>query len=169
MKFHGKIFFFSIHIQFFFNFSFSSDSPEWYQLHLGTERIRVPEIYFQPSIIGSDQAGISETLDFIFKKYDQETSAALAKNVFLTGTPAKLPGLQDRLSSDLISIRPYKTETGVVMASNPTFDAFHGMQKFAYDFADDKSVWMTKAEYEEKGAEYFPQHFLSNLHWWKKR
>lgn len=30
----------------------SRDSPEWYQLHLAMERIRVPEIYFQPSIIG---------------------------------------------------------------------------------------------------------------------
>ena len=59
-------------------------------------------------------------MDFILKKYDSETSAALAKNVFLTGTPAKLPGLQDRVSSDLISIRPYKTETGVVMASTRT-------------------------------------------------
>ena len=73
------------------------DSPEWYQLHIGTERLRVPEIYFQPSIIGSDQAGISETLDFILKKYDAETSQALAKNVFVTGAPAQLPGLKGKL------------------------------------------------------------------------
>ena len=25
----------------------SQDSPEWYQLHLATERIRIPEILFQ--------------------------------------------------------------------------------------------------------------------------
>ena len=70
----------------------SRDSPEWYQLHLAIERIRVPEIFFQPAIIGCDQAGVSETLDFILKKYDEETSARLASNVFVTGAAAKLPG-----------------------------------------------------------------------------
>ena len=68
------------------NDEISRDSPEWYQIHLATERLRVPEIYFQPSIIGCDQAGISETLDFILKKYDEETSTNLASNVFVTGT-----------------------------------------------------------------------------------
>ena len=67
------------------NDEISRDSPEWYQIHLATERLRVPEIYFQPSIIGCDQAGISETLDFILKKYDEETSTNLASNVFVTG------------------------------------------------------------------------------------
>ena len=68
-----------------FDGEISRDSPEWYQLHLATERLRVPEIYFQPSIIGCDQAGISETLDFILKKYDHDTSTSLASNVFVTG------------------------------------------------------------------------------------
>ena len=67
------------------NEEISRDSPEWYQLHLATERLRVPEIYFQPSIIGCDQAGISETLDFILKKYDENVSTQLAGNVFVTG------------------------------------------------------------------------------------
>merc|ERR1719210_229179 len=34
----------------------SRDSPEWYQLHLSTEQIQVPEIFFQPSIVGCEQA-----------------------------------------------------------------------------------------------------------------
>ena len=32
-------------------------------MHLNVERIRVPEILFQPSIGGIDQAGISEIAD----------------------------------------------------------------------------------------------------------
>ena len=87
------------------NEDISRDSPEWYQLHLSTERIRVPEIFFQPSIVGCEQAGISETLDFILRKYDAETSVKLASNVFVTGAPANLPGLVDRVASDLISNR----------------------------------------------------------------
>ena len=145
-----------------FDFIFR-DSPEWYQLHIGTERLRVPEIYFQPSIIGSDQAGISETLDFILKKYDFETSLALAKNVFVTGAPAQLPGLKERIACDLVSLRPFKTESEVKVAKDPANDAFRGMQKFARDYSDDKNVWITKADYEENGPTIFRKHFCSNV------
>ena len=39
----------------------------WHQLRLGTERIRVPEVLFQPSIIGQDVMGISETIMQIYR------------------------------------------------------------------------------------------------------
>lgn len=38
-----------------------------YQLHLNVERIRVPEILFQPFIVGLDQAGISEIIQSLLK------------------------------------------------------------------------------------------------------
>ena len=38
-----------------------------YQLHLNVERIRVPEIMFQPQIVGLDQAGISEIIHNFLK------------------------------------------------------------------------------------------------------
>lgn len=145
-----------------FDGEISRDSPEWYQLHLATERLRAPEIYFQPSIIGCDQAGISETLDFILKKYDHDTSASLASNVFVTGAAAKLPGLMDRISNDLISNRPFKSTTGVTCAENLTLDGFRGMQKFAQDFIEVDSVWITKSEYEEKGGDILKVHCCSN-------
>lgn len=142
----------------------SRDSPEWYQLHLATEQIRVPEIYFQPSIIGCDQAGISETMDFILKKYDSEISLDLARNVFVTGAPAKLPGLVERIASDLISNRPFQSQSKVVQAGEPSLDAFRGMQKFSVDFGTkDKSIWITKSEYEEKGPDVaIKRHCCSN-------
>ena len=140
----------------------SRDSPEWYQIHLATERLRVPEIYFQPSIIGCDQAGISETLDFILKKYDEEISTNLASNVFVTGAAAKLPGLLERISSDLISNRPFKSRTSVTCAEDPTMDSFRGMQKFAQDVIEEDSFWITKTEYEERGGDVMKVHCCSN-------
>ena len=73
-------------------------------------------------------------MDFIFKKYDEKTSTILAKNVFVTGAAAKLPGLKERLESDLISLRPFKSETNVDIASNPSIDAYRGMQTFSRNF-----------------------------------
>ena len=145
------------------NEDISRDSPEWYQLHLSTERICVPEIFFQPSIVGCDQAGISETLDFILKKYDVETSAKLAANVFVTGAPAKLPGLVDRIATDLVSHRPFGSISHVTAASDPTMDAFRGMQTFANDHLEEDSTWISKAEYEESGLNIFKKHCCSNV------
>ena len=102
-------------------------------------------------------------MDFIFKKYDEKTSTILAKNVFVTGAAAKLPGLKERLESDLISLRPFKSETNVDIASNPSIDAYRGMQKFSRSFFDDNTKWITKAEYEEKGSGLLKNHFCSNL------
>ncbi|XP_064429234.1 actin-related protein 5 isoform X5 [Mirounga angustirostris] len=41
----------------------------YHQLFVGTERIRAPEIIFQPSLIGEEQAGIAETLQYILDRH----------------------------------------------------------------------------------------------------
>ncbi|XP_057385765.1 actin-related protein 5 isoform X1 [Balaenoptera acutorostrata] len=41
----------------------------YHQLFVGTERIRAPEIIFQPSLIGEEQAGIAETLQYILDRF----------------------------------------------------------------------------------------------------
>ncbi|KAF8940938.1 Nuclear actin-protein involved in chromatin remodeling, partial [Haplosporangium bisporale] len=43
-----------------------------YQLHLNVERIRVPEVFFQPGIIGLDQTGLVETIQDVLKRFDVE-------------------------------------------------------------------------------------------------
>ena len=40
----------------------------YHQLFVGTERIRAPEIIFQPSLIGEEQAGIAETLHYVLDR-----------------------------------------------------------------------------------------------------
>ena len=46
-------------------------------------------LILQPSIIGHDQAGISETIEFVLGKYPAEVQGALAANVFVTGSLAR--------------------------------------------------------------------------------
>ena len=81
----------------------------------------------------------------------------------MTGAAAKIPGLVERVASDLISNRPFQSETGVTIAQDPSFDAFRGMQVFSRDFLNDESVWITKAEYEERGPDILKVHCCSNL------
>ena len=41
-------------------------------------------------------------------------------------------------------------------------DSFRGMQKFAQDFIEDDSIWITKSEYEERGGDAMKVHCCSN-------
>jgi actin-related protein 5 len=55
-------------------------SPEAeYQLHLLVERIRIPEIVFQPSLIGTDQMGLAEAIHHTLNQLSASEQAALMK------------------------------------------------------------------------------------------
>lgn len=41
---------------------------EYHQLFVGTERLRCPEILFQPSSTGEDQMGLMETLQYVLAR-----------------------------------------------------------------------------------------------------
>ena len=55
---------------------------EYYQLHIGIEQVRVPELLFQPNMIGVDQGGISETLTYVINKYSEDIQLKLASKFF---------------------------------------------------------------------------------------
>ena len=142
----------------------SRDSPEWYQLHLATEQIRISEILFQPSIIGHEQAGISETVEFILKKFSPAIQEKLVSNVFVTGSLAGLPGIKTRLEKDLKQMRPFKSSFNVTIAKYPSADAWNGAKKFANDHPSPSPAYITRQEYEEMGSEYLSTHHCSNMY-----
>ncbi|KAG7665784.1 ARP5 [[Candida] subhashii] len=139
-----------------------------HQIHLNVERIRVPEILFQPNIAGLDQAGISELssdlvnrrLDGVFRPGGQ--SYSVVQDVFVTGGLALLPNFTNRLTNDFRSFLPVGTPLKVRMAKDPLSDAWHGMQKWAGS-EDCEKGYVTKAEYEEYGPEYIKEHGLGNV------
>ncbi|XP_049515958.1 actin-related protein 5 [Dermacentor silvarum] len=136
---------------------------EYYQLQLGTERIRAPEILFQPSIIGVEQAGVAETLEFVFSRYTKEQQSFLAQNVFVTGSPALLPGIRERLCAELLAMRPFQSLFSVTLAKNPASDSWKGARQCAMqrDFLSKFAI--KRAEYEEKGPDYLKEHCYSNV------
>ncbi|CAG2244814.1 ACTR5 [Mytilus edulis] len=99
------------------------DIAEYYRLHLAIERVRVPELLFQPSMIGVEQAGIVETMDFLLHKYDQEKQKLLVQNVFLTGGNALFMNFKERLEKELLEMRPFQSMFSVTRAVDPVLDA----------------------------------------------
>lgn len=62
------------------------------QLHVGVESIRVPELLFQPSMIGVSEAGLAELMDFVLHLFTPEEQKILAANVYVTGACSQIPG-----------------------------------------------------------------------------
>ncbi|KAI0286426.1 actin-like ATPase domain-containing protein [Russula brevipes] len=122
------------------------------RIHLSIERWRVCETWFSPSMAGVDSAGLGEVLHNVLSSFPLNDRGLLVQNVFLTGTPARMPGLSDRLQATLRPILPPEMPLRIVRAADPSLDAWRGMAAFAQteEFA---RVGVTRAEYEEWGGE----------------
>lgn len=134
-------------------------------------------------MIGSSEAGLTETIEFVLQMFNQNEQLVLANNIFLTGGCANFPGmdtnknrsifnkykmklirtgLHDRLSREMLEMRPFQTPHKIYTAKNPNCDAWYGARQFAN--ANDLPQFMiTKQDYAENGGEYFKEHKASNL------
>ena len=59
--------------------NFTNTLQEQHQMHLNVERIRVPEILFEPPIIGMDQAGLAQVLKEVYSNLTFESRNQIAK------------------------------------------------------------------------------------------
>ncbi|CAG8958466.1 hypothetical protein HYFRA_00009780 [Hymenoscyphus fraxineus] len=138
---------------------------EAHQIHLNVERIRVPEVIFQPSIAGLDQAGIIEiAADILTTRLNgigQQNE--FLKDIFLTGGATMFQNFDERMRDGLRSHLPADAPLVIRRAKDPILDAWKGAAKWASG-----SKWKTAAvsreEYLEKGAEYFKEHDLGNAY-----
>ncbi|KAH9064981.1 chromatin remodeling complex subunit [Lactarius vividus] len=122
------------------------------RIHLNIERWRVCETWFAPSMAGVDSAGLGEVLQTVLASFPLADRGRLVQNVFLTGSPAQMPGLADRLHATLRPILPPEMPLRIVRAADPSMDAWRGMAAFAQT-EELKRVAVSKAEYEEWGGE----------------
>ncbi|XP_061900464.1 actin-related protein 5 [Entelurus aequoreus] len=138
---------------------------EYHQLFVGTERLRCPEILFQPSLTGEDQMGLMETLQYVLARYTPEQQEALVSNVFLTGGNMQYPGMKERMERELLAIRPFQSHFKVTMATRPALDAWLGARDWALEHppGGGGEGWISRQDYEEKGGEYLSEHCASNV------
>lgn len=135
------------------------DHEQAYQLNLNIERIRVPEVLFQPGIAGVDQAGVAEIVTTILlSRYPKDIGEKMAKNVVVSGGLANYRGITERLHSELQRNLPSGTELNVRKAENPDLDAWAGMASWA-----EEPVLITKSDYQKHGPEYIKKHNFSNV------
>jgi actin-related protein 5 len=128
---------------------------EIHQLHLNVERIRVPEVVFQPSIAGVDQSGVLEIASAILTERlaGHPARSDVLKDVFLTGGNTTFEGFDERLARELTAVLEVGTPLRVRRAKNPVLDAWKGAAKWAAEESS-KKYFVTRADFLEKGGEY---------------
>eukprot|EP00111_Clytia_hemisphaerica_P017969 TCONS_00053193-protein len=127
-----------------------------------TEQVRVPEILYQPSVVGVEQEGISGMIEYVLKNYSPEKQAQMVQNVLCTGGPTLLPGFQSRLESEVMALLPFQSKFNVTMSKNALLDSWYGARDFVNN-NDLSTISISREEYEEQGAGYFKEHFCSNV------
>ncbi|KAH0606002.1 uncharacterized protein H6S33_004459 [Morchella sextelata] len=137
------------------------------QFHLNIERIRVPEVVFQPAMAGVDQAGIIEIASDILlhRISNPEDRDKALKDIFLTGGNCMFQGFQERLEKELMAVLPYGCGLGVRKAKDAIGDAWRGAAQWCSKTEKDaewKKAIVTREEYLEKGVEYLKEHRLGN-------
>lgn len=125
--------------------------------------MRCAEVLFQPSIIGCGQGGITDTVEFILKKYNAEIGSDLTENIFLTGGPTKLPGFKQRIYRELREMRPLESNINVKLSDSPLLDSWFGAKEFA-NKKDFHKYLFTSEMYGEFGGDYFIENSCSNMY-----
>ncbi|PON44772.1 Actin-related protein [Parasponia andersonii] len=131
-------------------------TKEDFQIVLGVERFRCPEILFRPNWIGIDQAGLDEMAGVSIRRLpsrDQELEEKLTSSVLITGGSSLFPGINERLEAGIRMIRPCGSPIKVVKALDPILDAWRGASAYA---ASSQFLTQTfsKADYYEKGEDW---------------
>ncbi|KAL0210368.1 hypothetical protein RCL1_004804 [Eukaryota sp. TZLM3-RCL] len=112
-------------------------------LHLGTERIMVPELLFKPYLNRVDVMGLSE----IFELYSKSQHANLLSNILVTGAGANIPGIKDRILNEVTCLLPLNTEIQVATDTS-ALNSWLGLS----NLIDNGLEFMSIQEYYEYGV-----------------
>eukprot|EP00466_Bigelowiella_natans_P019188 jgi/Bigna1/68101/fgenesh1_pg.5_\ len=142
--------------------------PSDFQIELFVERIRCPEVLFQPSMIGRDFAGLAEAIENVFKRLGPERRDRASKNVVVMGGNSMHPRFCDRVKYHVRSSCPAAKPVEVLHARNPIMGAWEGARKMALSPAFQRSC-VTVAAIEARGEEgergLLVEHAYSNIYY----
>lgn len=131
-------------------------TKEDFQILLGVERFRCPEILFHPNLVGIDQAGLDEMAGVSMRRLsskDQVLEERLTNSILMTGGSCLYPGLSERLEAGIRMIRPCGSPINVVRALDPVLDAWRGASLYAAAVQFPQQTF-SRMDYFEKGEDW---------------
>ncbi|KAJ1274482.1 hypothetical protein BS78_05G065100 [Paspalum vaginatum] len=125
--------------------------PDGQVITIGAERLRCPEVLFQPSIIGVEAPGIHETTYRSIMKCDVGIRDGLYGDIVLSGGTTMFPGFADRMSEEISALAPRGMKIKVVAQPERKYGVWIGGSILA-SLSTFQQMCIAKAEYDESGA-----------------
>lgn len=137
--------------------------PDGRVIRVGSERFEAPECLFQPHLVDNESPGLGEFLFNTIQSADVDIRASLFKAIVLSGGSSMYPGLPSRLEKELKQLwltralqgNPERLSKFKVRIEDPPrrrHMVFLGGAVLANIMAENESMWVTKAEWEEQGV-----------------
>lgn len=144
--------------------------PDGTEIAVGPDRVRVPEVMFQPHLLsgfpgfnqesirrpdGNPLQSLPELVLESVNKCDVDVRREMYQNIVLTGGVSQTSGLRDRLEKDLMGEGPaagrFKVNTPANLMERK-FSVWIGGSILA-SLGSFQQMWMSRKEYEEHGAD----------------
>lgn len=128
-------------------------------LPMGNERFAVPELLFNPSDIGIQEAGIPGAIIESLSGLPEALRVGLLANVVVVGGNSLIKGFIERLEAELRALVPAQYLLGISRAEDAIKHNWLGAARFASHPQLLKEVLVTKAEYDERGLTWLLKKF----------
>jgi centractin len=125
--------------------------PDGQAVSLSSERYEAPNILFDPSLFGSEELGVADVLVNSIMKSDVDLRPKLFSQIVLAGGSTLLPGFGERMLYEIRSRSPAHTCIRISAPPERLESCFVGGSILA-SLATFKTMWVSRAEYEEHGS-----------------
>lgn len=129
----------------------SFELPDGQVVTFGDQQIRVPEVLFNPSIIGKDQSGIHKVVYETVQKCDIDVRRTLYENVVLSGGNTMFPGMPERITKEVKGLVNASVQVKVCAPADRQYSVWMGGSTLS-GLATFSTMWVTKGEFEEIGT-----------------
>jgi len=136
--------------------------PDGNMIVMGREQFSAPEILFKPSLANKKSCGLDELIYYSVMKCDESLRGELLNNITLSGGNTKFPGFEKRLYSELRRLLPVGTPVKIRALPNREHMTWVGGARLS-SLSSFQSMWMSRAEYKEKGANVSMEKGISSL------
>jgi len=128
----------------------SYELPDGQTITVGAERFRCPEVLFQPSFIGKEQAGIHRLTYDSINKCDIDIRKDLYKNTVLSGGTTMFHQIEQRLEKEMKALAPNGSDIKIIAPPERKYSVWIGGSILA-SLSTFEEMWVTKNEYDESG------------------
>lgn len=140
--------------------------PDGNKIDIGDERFFIPEKLFELSIDGQENKSLQEMLAYSLEHVDTDLRKEFWSNIILGGGNILLKGLNERLLKEAtgylgkfsLSTKALKIE----IFPETKYSSWCGASSVC-SFSQFNDKWITRSEYEEKGAKILKQSYLYDI------